>query len=110
MALSFALATSSKLDVFEGRVEDTIKETNHIPEDLAATGSIRYSKNDISKLIGRLFIVRTDVNLNSDMLDEPDFFWEFDEWEPLYSKMMKYLEVAHRVEILNSRLDVLREL
>ena len=57
LAISFAIATSSKLDVFEHRVEETIKETKHIPEDLASTGSIRYSKTDISKLIGRLFIV-----------------------------------------------------
>lgn len=57
LALSFALASSSKLDVFEQRVEETIKETNHIPESLATTGSIHYSKKDISKLIGRLFIV-----------------------------------------------------
>lgn len=57
LAFSFAMATSSKLDVFEKQVEETIEETNHIPEDLASTGSIRYSKTDISKLIGRLFIV-----------------------------------------------------
>ena len=44
------------------------------------------------------------------MLDEPDFFWENDEWEPLYSKMMRYLDVANRVAVLNARLDVLREL
>ena len=50
------------------------------------------------------------MNLNSDMLDEPDFFWEFDEWEPLYSKMMRYLDVSNRVTVLNDRLDVLREL
>lgn len=50
------------------------------------------------------------MNLNSDMLDEPDFFWEDDEYEPLYKKMMKYLDVDNRVHILNTRLDILREL
>lgn len=44
------------------------------------------------------------------MLDSPDYFWEEDEFEPLYSKMMRYLDVAHRVTVLNTRLDVLREL
>lgn len=53
---------------------------------------------------------RSDVNLNSDMLDEPDFFWEDDEYEPLYKKVMKYLSVDNRVQILNTRLDILREL
>ncbi|CAH0480595.1 unnamed protein product [Peronospora belbahrii] len=110
LAVSFAMAQSSKLDVFEERVEETIRETKHVPQNLAVTGSIQYSQGDISKLIGRLFIERSDVNLNSDMLDEPDFFWEDDEYEPLYKKVMKYLNVDNRVQILNTRLDILREL
>ncbi|RLN87310.1 hypothetical protein BBJ28_00022666 [Nothophytophthora sp. Chile5] len=110
LAVSFAMAQSSKLDVFEERVEETIRQTKHVPQNLAATGSIQYSQSDISKLIGRLFIERSDVNLNSDMLDEPDFFWEDDEYEPLYKKVMKYLSVDNRVQILNTRLDILREL
>ena len=57
LAYSFALASSCKLDIFENRVEDTILETKHIPQELAKTGYIQYSKTDISKLIGRLFIV-----------------------------------------------------
>lgn len=137
LAISFAMAQSAKLDVFEERVEETIQQTKHIPQNLATTGSIQYSQSDISKLIGRLFIEvwctwcpsvlplccrllnhcrallpkqRSDVNLNSDMLDEPDFFWEDDEYEPLYKKMMRYLDVENRVQILNTRLDILREL
>lgn len=50
------MAQSSKLDVFEERVEETIQKTKHIPLELAETGSINYSQKDISKLIGRLFI------------------------------------------------------
>lgn len=56
LAISFAMAQSAKLDVFEERVEETIQQTKHIPQNLATTGSIQYSQSDISKLIGRLFI------------------------------------------------------
>ncbi|ETV71987.1 hypothetical protein, variant [Aphanomyces astaci] len=111
IAISFAMAQSCKLDVFEERVDETIQETRHIPQTLADTGEINmYSQKDISKLIGRLFIERSDINLNSDMLDDPDFFWDDDEYQPLYKHMMKYLDVDKRVHILNTRLDVLREL
>ncbi|ETV71984.1 hypothetical protein H257_12796 [Aphanomyces astaci] len=111
IAISFAMAQSSKLDVFEQRVDETIQETRHIPQTLADTGEIKkYSQKDISQLIGRLFIERSDINLNSDMLDDPDFFWDDDEYQPLYKKMMKYLDVDNRVHILNTRLDILREL
>jgi uncharacterized Rmd1/YagE family protein len=57
IAISFAMAQSSKLDVFEQRVDETIQETRHIPQTLAETGEIKkYSQKDISQLIGRLFI------------------------------------------------------
>ncbi|RQM10436.1 hypothetical protein B5M09_011792, partial [Aphanomyces astaci] len=55
IAISFAMAQSCKLDVFEERVEDSTKETRHIPQTLADTGEIKkYSQKDISQLIGRL--------------------------------------------------------
>jgi uncharacterized Rmd1/YagE family protein len=110
LAISFAMAQSAKLDVFEERVDDRIRNTKHIPSNLATMGSIQYSQADISKLIGQLFIELADVNLHSDILDEPDFFWEDDEFEPLYKRTLKYLDVANRVKILNKRLDILREL
>lgn len=110
LAISFAMSQSAKLDVFEERVEDRIKNTKHIPSSLATHGSIQYTKKDISKLIGQLFIELADVNLHSEILDEPDFFWEDDEYEPLYKRMVKYLDVNNRVKILNKRLDILREL
>jgi uncharacterized Rmd1/YagE family protein len=43
-------------------------------------------------------------------LDEPDFLWDNDHYEPLYKRMVKYLDVNNRVKILNKRLDILREL
>ncbi|DAZ97699.1 TPA: hypothetical protein N0F65_009598 [Lagenidium giganteum] len=110
LAVSFALAQSAKLDIFEERVDDRIRNTKHIPFNLSTTGSIQYSQKDISKLIGMLFMELADVNLHSDILDEPEFFWEDDKYEPLYKRMLKYLDVANRVKILNKRLDILREL
>ncbi|KAJ0406644.1 hypothetical protein P43SY_009755 [Pythium insidiosum] len=110
LAISFAMSQSAKLDVFEERVEQRIRNTKHIPFNLATTGSMQYSQKDISKLIGQLFIELADVNLHSDILDEPDFLWEHDEYEPLHKKMLKYLDVTNRVKILNKRLDILREL
>ena len=44
------------------------------------------------------------------ILDNPDFFWEDDEWLPVYSRVAKYLEVDRRADVLNKRLDILKEL
>jgi len=39
-----------------------------------------------------------------------DFFWEEDKFEPEYKMVMRYLEMSGRVEVVNKRLDLLREL
>ena len=44
------------------------------------------------------------------MVDTPDFFWKEKVYEPEYKLFSSYLEMAGRTEILNKRLDMLREL
>ena len=109
-AISHGLALSVKLAVFEEAIEKTIQGTKHLPEDLAQDGTINMSSTEISSIIGELFIQRNCVNLHSDILDVPDFFWENSELEPLYAMTRSYLDLNKRVEILNRRLDVLKEL
>jgi len=75
LALSFSLAQSAKIFVFEDRLDVTISNTKHIPLSLAETGCIDVSRTYISKLTGKVFIERNEVNLHSDILDTPEFFW-----------------------------------
>jgi len=42
--------------------------------------------------------------------DTPDFFWKEEHHEKHYQMVMSYLEMSSRTEILNKRLDMLREL
>mmetsp|Transcript_64106 Transcript_64106/g.150872 ORF Transcript_64106/g.150872 Transcript_64106/m.150872 type:complete len:256 (+) Transcript_64106:314-1081(+) len=107
LAVSFAVAQSTKLSVLELRVEETFENTRLYPQQLADTGTISLSQTGVSKLIGHLFIVRSSVNLESDMLSTPDFFWENDNWEPPYRHSGKYLEIDNRVSVLNKRMEVL---
>ena len=110
LAISFALAQSVKLGVFERTVEETIQETREIPERMAVDGRIRLTRKTITKRIGQLFVDRASINLHSDILDHPEFFWEDDEWLPLYLRASKYLEIDRRAEVLNKRLDIIKEL
>lgn len=110
LAVSFGLAQSVKLGVFERTVEQTIQETRSIPERMAHDGKIRLKRTAITKRIGQLFVDRASINLHSDILDHPDFFWEDDEWLSLYLRASKYLEIDRRAEVLNKRLDIIKEL
>jgi len=110
LAVSFALAQSAKLGVFEVTIEKTIAETREIPEGMAKTGKISLKRRDITRRIGQLFVDRASINLHSDILEHPDFFWEDDEYLSVYQRVSKYLEVERRVEVLNKRLDLIKEL
>jgi len=44
------------------------------------------------------------------LLDTPEFFWEYSELEPYYRLVAHYLDIERRVNVLNQRLTVLKEL
>mmetsp|Transcript_1939 Transcript_1939/g.2218 ORF Transcript_1939/g.2218 Transcript_1939/m.2218 type:complete len:348 (-) Transcript_1939:664-1707(-) len=110
LAVSYAFAQSNLLSVYEWRLDKIIEDNEHIPQQLARFGKISMSQEDVSKQIGRLFMERNSINLESDILDTPPFFWENDRWDPLYTTICNYLEHDARVDILNKRLDCVHEL
>lgn len=110
LAISHGLAQSVKLGTFESTIRKTFDHTKQIPEDLAKYGSISLSRREIRRKMGELFIERNSINLHVDVLDTPEFFWEYSELEPLYAMTANYLDLKTRGEVLNHRLDVVREL
>ena len=107
LSVSFALAQSTKLMILETRVDTTFAENRAYPQELAETGRISLSQVQVAQQIGQLFIVKSSVNLESDMLSIPDFFWENEVWEPIYRHATKYLEMDQRVVVVNKQLEVL---
>lgn len=110
LSYAYAFAQSVKLSYFERVVDDTIEKTKDIPENLARTGKIHLKKNDISKKIGELFVNRFYINMNTDILDTPEIFWDHDDFTDTYEYFRKYLDISKRVEILNHRLDIIKDL
>lgn len=110
LAISQGLAQSVKLGTFEIAIQKTFNQSKNLPEDLARKGKIPLSKSGIRKKMGELFIARNSINLHADVLDTPEFFWEYPELEPLYMMVANYLDIETRVEVLNQRLDVVKEL
>jgi len=110
LAISYGLAQSVKLTTFEETIQKTIDNTKHLPEDLATKGKISMSRKGISRKMGELFIERNFVNLHSEILDTPEFFWNYPELEPFYRRTTHYLDTNKRVEVLNKRLGVVHEL
>ncbi|GAX81129.1 hypothetical protein CEUSTIGMA_g8563.t1 [Chlamydomonas eustigma] len=111
LAISYALSQSAKLSVYERNVVGIVLETKNLPESLAETGEVDISGHDIAKLIGKVFLQKSAVNLLSSVLDTPEFFWHApDSFLTLYKRLNEYLELPERVELLNSRFSVLQEM
>jgi uncharacterized Rmd1/YagE family protein len=110
LAFAHGIGQSVKLGTFEIAIQKTFNLTKHIPEELARKGRISLSKKEIRKRMGELFLERNSINLHFDVLDIPEFFWDYPELEPLYRLMANYLDIETRVEVLNHRLDVVHEL
>jgi len=110
LAISHALAQSVKLATYEYTLRRTFEENKGFPQDLAKNGRIALSRKEIRRKMGRLFIERATINLHLDVLDTPEFFWEYPELEPVYAVADSYLDIDGRVEVMNHRLDVIHEL
>ena len=110
LAVSYAVAQSVKLSVLEQAVEKLIAEIHYIPEELALRGKISLSRKDIAKQIGRLYLQKGLMNLNSTLLDTPDFFWEHTQYKPLYMYMCQELDLDERMDLINHRYDMLHEI
>lgn len=110
LAISHGLAQSVKLTTFEETIQKTIDNTKYLPEDLSHKGKISMSRKEISRKMGELFIERNFINLHSEILDTPEFFWNYPELEPFYRRTAHYLDITKRIEVLNKRLNVVHEL
>lgn len=110
LSISHALAQSVKLNVLEISVSNLLDRSAPIQQELARNGTVSLSKKEISKNIGLLFSERYSINLHSDILDTPEFFWRRPSYEPIYLMTAAFQDIQVRHNILNHRLDTIHEL
>jgi len=60
--------------------------------------------------IGKLFLLRTNINSVGSVLDSPEVFWTFPDLQPLYDAARSYLEIPQRINLLNTRVEVLQDM
>jgi uncharacterized Rmd1/YagE family protein len=110
LSISHAISQSVKISLFEELVDNTIEDTQDIPQQIASAGKVGMSKDEIMKSIGELFILRINVNLHGSVLDSPEIMWAEPHLEPIYQATRGYLEINQRVALLNQRLEVVSDL
>lgn len=111
LAISHGVAQSTKLSLFEEVMARQMADAKDIPRRLALTGALGMRRDEVLRILGRLFKSRVDVNLSSNVLDVPNFFWDSEPTlHPLYSALREYLEIKPRIQVLNERCRVFLDL
>ncbi|KAI1371802.1 DUF155-domain-containing protein [Hypoxylon crocopeplum] len=111
LTISHAIAQSTKLCFFEERMSETMLNAQDVPKRLALTGELNMTRTEIVMILGRLFKSRVDINLSSNILDVPNFFWDSEPTlHPLYVAIREYLEIDPRTKVLNERCRVFLDL
>ncbi|KAJ2902461.1 hypothetical protein MKZ38_000590 [Zalerion maritima] len=104
LTISHAVAQSTKLCYFEERMGETMEACQNVPRVLAKTGELKMTRTEVLRMMGRLYKNRVDINLSSNVLDVPNFFWDSEPLlQPLYMAIREYLEIDSRVENINAK-------
>jgi len=112
LSVAHALAQSTLLAHYETHATRILSSprTVSIPQQLALTGVLSLPRKEALRLTGRLFTLRRDVNLVSNVLDVPELFWSEASLKALYDAVREYMEIGGRVQVLNEKLAVAEDL
>ena len=68
LTISHGLAQSVKLSLFENAMEETIQGTTPLSRMMAKYGTVKMNREKIMKIVGRLYKLKMNVNLISNVL------------------------------------------
>lgn len=93
------MSLSVKLGIWEASLEQYVDSIEVLTEDLKRGNRIRISREDCLRKHGELFALRHLINLGSDLLDVPDFYWEHEQLEKLYLQTCAYFSISKRTKV-----------
>ncbi len=71
-------------------MQSTNRKNKDLPQEMAKTSKISLTRKIISKRMGEIFLERASVNLNSEYLDMPEYFWKYQSLEDYYIMTEKF--------------------
>ncbi|CAH8529172.1 unnamed protein product [Heterobilharzia americana] len=109
-AFSDALALSVKLSLLENGFDAAVVEIEPWIENMKTGRGARFRRSAVLKKTGELYTIKHLLNVSTNLIETPDFYWERPEVEKLFEKLKSVLNISSRIRVLNSRLDMCNEL
>lgn len=100
-----AMSQSVKLAIWEASLNNYVDSVEFVLEDLKAGRRIDMTRQAVLRKQGELFALRHLINLSSDLLDTPDFYWERDDLEKLFHQTCGYFSIAKRTRVIIQNLS-----
>jgi len=110
LGLSYGFSQSVKLQYFETIIEGLIDKYNPYIKTLSQKGKMVINRDQIRQVIGEILGAKSEMNLISNFLHHPKFFWQHPTLEEYYIMLERYLHIQRRVNTINHRLDTLNEI
>lgn len=102
---SHAMIQSARLGAWESRLAALAASVSAHTSAMQRDGASKLDKKEVVRKLGELFSLRHVLNVESDLLDTPDFYWEEEQLERLYSSTVAYFTISRRTRVLNERLS-----
>ncbi len=110
LSLSYGFAQSVKLQYFESRLEGLIDKYTPIISVLSSKGQMHISRKKTRKIIGEILATKSEMNLISNFMYHPKYFWQHPTMEVYFCMLEDYMDIARRIRAINHRLDTLNEI
>ena len=110
VSLSYGFSQSVKLQYFETILEALIEKNNPMIQSLSHTGRMLVSRREIQQIIGEILGAKSELNLISNFLYHPKYFWQHPTLEEHFTMLERYLHIQRRVHAINHQLDTLNEI
>lgn len=108
LSLSYGFSQSVKLQYFETIIEALIEK--YTPMIQAISAKQRISRRKIRTVIGEILEAKSEMNLISNFLYHPKYFWQHPTLEEYYTMLERYMHIQRRVNAINHRLDTLNDI
>ncbi len=110
LSLSYGFSQSVKLQYFETILEGLIDKYSPLIQNLSNKNRGTVSRPQIRQVISEILIAKSEMNLVSNFLYHPKYFWQHPTLEEHYIMLERYLHLPKRVNAFNHRLDTLNEI
>lgn len=94
-----------KLSIWEANLDRYIDSIAYITNDIKEGRKVKLTRQQVFQKTGQLFGFRHRLNLSSDLLDTPDFYWDREDLETLFVATRSHLNINKRTTVMNEKLN-----